>query len=438
MLFKRNSVQSRIDELEKELAEFHSIQADLKEEMLYFCIDSSGNIKESNSHFLHSLGYSDSEVFNRNIKDFLVHSSLSKPHCKSMLKSIAQGSHWHGAMQVRSKQGVESWYRSIIQPISNCEKNDIRLAVYSAELTKTISQSRQQQDMLAALQRSAAIIEFNLDGIIVYANDNFLNGMSYSKEQIIGKHHGIFCSPKEVASQEYKDFWARLNKGEFVSNRFKRFDSYGNEVWLEASYNPIHDEDGALYKVVKFATVITTQMQREFKIASTAGIAYEISTKTGADTDKGIQVLESTIKTMEKLSSQMRAASEGIYDLDLQSKKVTDLVNNISGIADQTNLLALNAAIEAARAGDQGRGFAVVADEVRQLALRTSTTTHEIVKVVSENKALTVNAVSLIQQSLSQVQSALELSNEAGIVMNEIRSGAQQVVDAVGEFSHSL
>jgi methyl-accepting chemotaxis protein len=167
-------------------------------------------------------------------------------------------------------------------------------------------------------------------------------------------------------------------------------------------------------------------------------MAFDISKKTDENTGKGIEVLKSTIATMEQLSVQMREASAGVFDLDKQSQKVAVLVNNISSIADQTNLLALNAAIEAARAGDQGRGFAVVADEVRQLALRTSSTTVEIVDVVNDNKKLTENAVSLIEQSLIKVKDALDLSNNAGVVMNEIQSGAREIVDTVGKFNENL
>ncbi|WP_418903776.1 methyl-accepting chemotaxis protein [Marinomonas spartinae] len=176
-------------------------------------------------------------------------------------------------------------------------------------------------------------------------------------------------------------------------------------------------------------------MKREFAVAETSEIAYEISKKTDENTLKGMNVLESTIQTMDELSAQMGDASKGIAELNTQSIKVSSLVESIRGIADQTNLLALNAAIEAARAGEQGRGFAVVADEVRQLAFRTSSATEEIIQVVGDNKLLTEKAVSLIEESMGKAHKALDLSNEAGNVMSEIQTGARQVVDAVSQLN---
>jgi len=265
-----------------------------------------------------------------------------------------------------------------------------------------------------------------------------LKGTGYKLEQIVGKHHRIFCTEQEANSEEYKQFWRGLAQGQLESGRYKRIDSRGNEVWLEASYNPIRNEDGQLYKVVKFATVITEQMKREFAISEAANVAFNISQETGEQARKGNQVLDSTVKAMNELTKQMGNASEGIKDLDEQSQKVADLVKSISGIADQTNLLALNAAIEAARAGDQGRGFAVVADEVRQLASRTSSATEEIVNVVVENRKLTENAVQLIEAGQEKAREALEYSTQSGKAMSEIQSGANEVVNAIGQFTKRL
>lgn len=437
MLFGNNKLLTRITELETELSSFQETQADLRQEMLYFSMTPDGKIVDANTLFIKSCGFEKTELTGKSIKDLILGKSLDKDHCKKMLSAISNKKHWHGALQVEDRNGKEVWYRATIQP-KKMAGGSVVLEVYATELTRTISHSKEVEDMLAALNRSSAVIEFSLDGIILNANDNFLKGMSYSKSQIIGKHHRVFCDPKEVESQKYQDFWHKLRSGKFVSDRFKRFDSKGNVVWLEASYNPVHNDSGKLYKVIKLATVITEQMEREFAISETSEIAYDISKKTDENTLKGMSVLESTIQTMDELSVQMGSASKGIIELNTQSLKVAALVESIRGIADQTNLLALNAAIEAARAGEQGRGFAVVADEVRQLASRTSLATEEIIKVVGENKNLTEKAVSLIEQSMEKAHKALDLSTEAGQVMNDIQIGARQVVDAVGQFNNKL
>ena len=432
MWFSKKKLLNEISRLQVKATAYDAIETELKEEMLYCLVDENGTITEVNEAFSSVIGYDTSYIVGKKIKDFLSEKSMNKQHIQNMLQAINKKNHWHGAIQFRAKDGAETWLRSIVQPING------QLAVYSTELTRTISQSQEKEDMLLAISRSSAVIEFNLDGIILNANENFLNATGYSKNEILGKHHSIFCDPAEVEAPAYKTFWSQLKKGVYKTDRFKRFNKNGDVIWLEASYNPIHNSDGELYKVVKLATLITDQMNRELAMSETAQIAFEISQKTDADAENGLAVVRSTIETMNNLSAKLEDVSKGIYNLDVQSAKISELVESIKGIADQTNLLALNAAIEAARAGEQGRGFSVVADEVRQLASRTSSATEQIINVVSENKVLTQKAVSQIDGSLSEAKEALELSNKSGSVINDIQSGAKEVVEAVGNFRTNL
>jgi len=312
------------------------------------------------------------------------------------------------------------------------------ISIFSSDLTRTIEASREHENLITALVRSTAVIEFDLDGHVLTANARFLNAMGYSLAQIQGKHHRIFCEPAEYNSAEYQNFWKRLNAGEFVAERFKRVDSHGRAVWLEATYNPVLDANDRLYKVVKFATVITDQVNREQAIAEAANIAYNTSLHTDSSAQRGTTVVTQAVDVMRELAHHMQRAGEGIEALNAQSQVIGSIVKTISGIAEQTNLLALNAAIEAARAGEQGRGFAVVADEVRQLASRTSKATEEIVGVVRQNQDMARDAVNLMTDGRQQAEQGLALAAEAGTVIVEIQDGAQKVVSAVGQFANQL
>ena len=438
MFFKNKELIAENSRLQKEIEAYRTVQEELREEMLYIELSANGKVNGINDLCSQATGYSSGNLEGKTLESIMSQSMLQKPAAQDMLGAIKTHRHWHGAVSFQDAKGQEMWVRGIVQPVDDAYGSVKYIAFYMAEQTRNITQSNELRDMIAALHRSSAVIEFNLDGTIITANENFLKGMGYTIEQIEGKHHRVFCTEEEANSEEYKHFWRDLAAGKLESGRFKRIDSRGNEVWLEASYNPIRNEDGNLYKVVKFATVITEQMQREFAISEAANVAFNISQETGEQARKGNEVLNATVKAMNELTTQMGNASEGIKDLDEQSQKVADLVKSISGIADQTNLLALNAAIEAARAGDQGRGFAVVADEVRQLASRTSSATEEIVNVVVENRKLTENAVQLIEAGQEKAREALEYSTQSGHAMEEIQGGANEVVNAIGQFTKRL
>ncbi|RMP04532.1 methyl-accepting chemotaxis protein [Pseudomonas marginalis] len=198
------------------------------------------------------------------------------------------------------------------------------------------------------------------------------------------------------------------------------------------------DANDRLYKVVKFATVITDQVNQEQAVAEAASIAYSTSQQTDNSAQRGTTVVTQAVDVMRDLARHMQQAGDGIEALNAQSQVIGSIVKTISGIAEQTNLLALNAAIEAARAGEQGRGFAVVADEVRQLASRTSKATEEIVGVVRQNQDMAREAVALMTDGRLQAEQGLALAAEAGTVIVEIQDGAQKVVSAVGQFANQL
>ncbi|CAM5287177.1 Methyl-accepting chemotaxis protein OS=Sphingobium scionense OX=1404341 GN=GGQ90_002991 PE=3 SV=1 [Sphingobium scionense] len=170
-----------------------------------------------------------------------------------------------------------------------------------------------------AICRSQAVIEFAPDGTILWANDLFLATMGYALGEIVGRHHRIFCDEGQARSAAYAALWEKLGQGDFDAGEYRRLGKNGQEVWLQATYNPVFNAEGRVERILKIATDTTPS-----KI----------------------------------LRAELKSTVDGLVDI----------VDTISGIANQTNLLALNATIEAARAGEAGRGFAVVAAEVKKLA----------------------------------------------------------------------
>ena len=431
-------LKQELSALREELSSLQQVKESLESEMLVLTLDSDGRVQSVNQNFLSEMHYKSGELIGRHIDDIAPDHVKNDEFQRRFNTALTRGEHFAGTVRLLRGTGQEAWLRSILQPVRSAEGRIKHFSIFSSDLTRTIEASREHENLIGALVRSTAVIEFDLSGNVLAANDRFLSGMGYSLAQIKGKHHRTFCLPEEYNSAEYQNFWRRLNAGEYVADRFKRVDSHGRTVWLEASYNPVTDANNKLYKVVKFATVITDQVNQEQAVSEAANIAYSTSQQTDQSAQRGNAVVTQAVDVMRDLAKHMQTAGDGIEALNEQSLVIGSIVKTISGIAEQTNLLALNAAIEAARAGEQGRGFAVVADEVRQLASRTSQATDEIVLVVRQNQDMARNAVALMADGKLQAEQGLALAAEAGSVIVEIQDGAQKVVNAVGQFANQL
>ena len=437
MMFNKAIKQALSSALAKlRAAEARKMAVDRSTAMIEFKPD--GTIVSANENLLATMGYRLEEIVGQHHRIFCFPDYQASAEYRKFWQRLAAGEFIRERFLRRHKQGQEVWLEASYNPIKGPDGRIEGVLKLATDITAQVAREQEQNSMVEAISRSMAVIAFNLKGEVLEANENFEQTMGYRLNEIRGKHHRMFCTREEADSAEYRRFWERLNKGEFFSGRFQRINRHGDTVWLSATYNPVFDASGKLYKVVKFARDVTGLVRQQQAESEAAKLAYEISQQTDESARHGAKVIRETVAVVRGIDDELSRADEGLTAVSQQSEMISSIVQVIRGIAEQTNLLALNAAIEAARAGEQGRGFAVVADEVRNLAARTSQATVEIVEVVKRNHELAQVSVDSMQASRHKVDQGVNLVNQAGDVIEEIQSGARQVVDAVRQFADAL
>ena len=392
--------------------------------------DLEGRVLSANRNFLDVMGYALPDVQGKHHRMFCDPELTATQEYADFWERLGAGQFESGEYRRLGRGGREVWLQATYNPILDPSGKPMKVVKFATEVTATKLRNAEIQARVDAVDRAQAVIEFGLDGTVIDANENFLRTLGYSLREIVGQHHSMFCSEEYTRSDEYRDFWLRLGKGEMIAGRFHRKGNYGRDVHIQATYNPVLDLSGQPFKVVKYAYDVTAAVVREQSIArgtqemtasvrNLAGSIEEIARSSRTATD----LAQETHGNAEQGVEALRASIEAISLIQRSSASISEIVRVMGEIANQTNLLAFNASIEAARAGEHGVGFSIVAGEVRKLAERSFAAAQQI--------------GTLIEESAERVAQGSEVSRRAETAFERIATSVSRTNDAIRSISAS-
>lgn len=481
----------KIDQTELYIADLEAMSNAINKVQAVIEFNLDGTILTANKNFCDAVGYSLDEIKGKHHRIFCDPAYTNSLEYARFWEKLNKGEFEQSEYKRFGKSGKEIWINASYNPVFDANGKVYKVVKFATDVTAQKRKNLEFEFTLNAVSKAQAVIEFNMDGSIISANQNFLATLGYDLEEIKGRHHRMFCEGNYTSSREYTEFWDKLNRGQYDSGEYKRIGKGGKIIWINASYNPILDLNGKPYKVVKFASDITplrtmidalgetaielaqnaadlkvnalsmnenakkTSMDSGVAAASSDQVSAGVQT-VAASTEEMVasirEIARSSNESAEMSRTTLTSAQETnktIQQLGQSSQEIGNVIKVISSIAQQTNLLALNATIEAARAGDAGKGFAVVANEVKELAKQTAKATEDItnrIGAIQKDTHSAVDAIASISKAMEKLNSisgaiaaAVEeqtaTTNEVSRVIGESKKGVESIAYTIKEVS---
>ena len=368
--------------------------------------DVNGIVEHANENFLSALGYSIDEIKGQHHSLFVESGYKNSPEYKSFWHALSKGEFKAGEFKRLGKGGKVVWIQASYNPIVGLNGEVLKVVKYATDITPQKMLNANFQGQIEAIGKSQAVIEFNMDGTIIGANENFLSAMGYQLDEIKGHHHSLFIEAGVRETAEYKQFWQSLNRGDFDSGEYKRIGKGGKEVWIQASYNPIMDANGKPFKVVKYATDVSArkyavkEISQSLMSLSQGDLSNLITVPLEGEFDELKEAINSTIERFSDMVSQIRTSANFV------STSANEIQTGTADLSQRTESQA--ASLE-----------------------ETSSSVEELTQTVNQNADNAKSAVSLAAEANQKATVGGEVVNQAVVAMRGIGGASKKIADII-------
>jgi methyl-accepting chemotaxis protein len=387
-----------------------------------------GIILNANENFLRTVGYSLDEIKGKHHRMFVEESQRESLDYKEFWARLGRGEYQTGEFKHIAQGGREIWLQASYNPILDTHGKPFKVVKYATDITRQKKATNDYTAQIAAISKSQAVIEFQMDGTIVNANGNFLRTVEYSLEEVKGKHHRALVDDAQANSTEYKEFWAKLNRGEYQSGEFRRVGKGGKEVWLHASYNPILDLSGKPFKVVTYATDVSQQKSNADLSKKVDAMLIAVSAAS-----KGDLTQEIIVSGKDAIGQMGVALAEFIAHLRSSIGKIGQTAATLSAASGELTIVSQQMSASAEQTSSQAQMVSKNSEQVNRNLQTVATGTEEmgasikeIAKNATEAAKVATAAVKVAETTNATVLKLGESSTEIGQVIKVITSIAQQ------------
>jgi len=368
--------------------------------------DLTGRVLTANDNFCNALGYELTEIIGKHHSLFVDPDEAKSPEYKAFWANLGSGKFDRKQYKRFAKGGRAVWIEASYNPVFKGDK-PFKVIKLATDITETKLKAIEDAAKLAAISQSQAVIEFEPTGKILTANENFCTTLGYELDEIVGKHHRIFCDPAYTKTAEYGEFWDSLAAGQFSANEFMRLSKDGREVWIQAAYNPIADDTGRIVKVVKFATDVTARMTAISQLAVSLRALADGDLTRSLDTPF-VPTMEQVRKDFNEVLAELRSTMQTI---EINARGIASGSNEIRSAADEL-------------AGRTEKQAASV--EETAAALEQITTT------VSDANLRATESAEMVSQTRQNAEKSGEIVSEAVTAMSRIEESSREITNIIG------